>query len=193
MTGDVMRTLRAARDEQRAVGVELEGLRTVPGWTVLLAAGFTALAVPVVAGFASLRGPVAIVGDVVVLLLAGLVVLRPRAGWVAWLLLLAGLRVLLGDPVGPGRLAAMLLVAHLAVLGSLLGARLEPRTRVELTVVGRTLRRAWPVQLGAQVAGLVVWLVGPARVLPAGDLWRVLALVAAVAVVLVVLPARRRR
>lgn len=193
MTGDVLRTLRAAREERRAAGVELEGLRTVPGWAVLVGAGLTALAVPVAAGLAALRGPVAAVGDVLVLLLAALVVLRPRTGWVAWLVLVGGLGVLLGDPLGPGRLAVLLLVVHLAVLASLLAARVGPATRVETTVLVGALRRAWPVQLGVQLAGVVVWLVGPVRPLPGGDLWRVLALVAAVALVLVVLPAHRRR
>ena len=194
MTGDVLRTLRAAREEGHAVGVELEGLRTVPGRVVLLVAGSAALAVPMVAGFASLRGPVAVVGDVVALMLAVLVVLRPRAGWVAWLVLLVGLRVLVaGGTLGPGRLAALLLVVHLAVLACLLAARVAPATRVELAVPLRMLRRAWPLQVAAQAVGVVVWLVGPSRPLPGADLWRVLALAAVVGLVVLVLPARRRR
>ncbi|HEY0118937.1 MAG TPA: hypothetical protein VGC04_09170 [Cellulomonas sp.] len=191
--GDVLRTLQAAHEERRAIGVELEGLRTVPGLAVRAAAGLTALLVPVAAGFLSIRGPVAVLGDVLVVAFVLLVAWRPRAGWCAWLVLLGGLRVLLGGPLGPGQLAALLLVVHLAVLASLLAARVEPGTRVEVAVPLGMLRRAWRAQVGAQAGGLVVWLVGPGGVLPGGDVWRLVALVAVVALVLVVLPARRPR
>ena len=193
MTGDVLRALQAARGEGHATGVEIEGLRTLPGAAVRAAAGVAALLVVLVAGFAPVRGPVGILGAVLALLLVALVVLRPRTGWVAWLLLLVGLRMLLLGPPSPGRLAALLLVVHLAVVASLLAARVARGMRVETVVPLRALRRAWPAQLGAQVIGLVVSLVGQARVLPGGELWRVVALVAAVALVAVALPARRRR
>lgn len=191
--GHVLRTLQAAREEGRATGVELEGVRTVPGWVVRAVAGALALLMPLAAGFASIRGPVAVVADVLAVLLAGLVVGRPRTGWCAWLVLLAGLRVLVGDDVGAGRLALLLVVVHLAVLASLLAARVEAATRVEVTVPLGMVRRAVPAQLAVQAVGLVVWLAGPAGALPGGEAWRVLALVAAVSLVLLAVPARPRR
>ncbi len=193
MSGQVLRTLQAARVEGRATGVELEGVRTVPGWAVRVVAGLLALLVPLAAGFATIRGPVAVVGDVLAVLLAGLVVGRPRTGWCAWLVLLAGLRVLFGEGVGAGGLALLLVAVHLAVIASLLAARVEVNTRVELAVPLEMVRRAVPAQLAAQAVGLVVWLAGPAGTLPGAEAWRVLALVAAVSLVLLAVPARRRR
>lgn len=193
MSGQVLRTLQAARVEGRATGVELEGVRTVPGWAVRVVAGLLALLVPLAAGFATIRGPVAVVGDVLAVLLAGLVVGRPRTGWCAWLVLLAGLRVLFGEGVGAGGLALLLVAVHLAVIAWLLAARVEVNTRVELAVPLEMVRRAVPAQLAAQAVGLVVWLAGPAGTLPGAEAWRVLALVAAVSLVLLAVPARRRR
>lgn len=193
MSGQVLRTLQAARVEGRATGVELEGVRTVPGWAVRAAAGLLALLVPLAAGFTTIRGPVAVLGDVLAVLLAGLVVGRPRTGWCAWLVLLAGLRVLFGEGVGAGGLALLLVVVHLAVIASLLAARVEAGTRVEVAVPLGMVRRAVPAQLAAQAVGLVVWLAGPAGALPGAEAWRVLALVAAVSLVLLAVPARRRR
>ncbi len=191
--GDVLRALQAARDEDRVTGVELEGVRTVPGSAVRGVAAVLGLLVPVAAGFASLRGMGAVVADGLAVLLVVLLAVRPGTGWVAWLLVLAGLRVLLAGAALPvGQLAALLLVVHLAVLAALLSGRAEPGSRVEVAVPMAALRRAWPLQLAAQLAGLVVWLLGPARVLPGGEVWRVVALVAVVALLVVALPAARR-
>jgi hypothetical protein len=190
--GDVLRALQAAHDEDRATGVELEGVRTVPGSAVRAVAAVLGLLVPVAAGFATMRGPVATVADALAVLLVLLVLVRPRTGWGAWLLVLAALRLLLGGALPAWQLALLLLVVHAAVLATLLAARVEPRTRVELAVPATMLRRAWPLQLGAQVAGLLVWLVGPGRALPGAEVWRVLALVGVVVLLVVVLPAGRR-
>ncbi len=190
--GDVLRALQAAHDEDRLSGVELEGVRTLPGSAVRAAAAVLGLLVPFAAGFAALRGPVAMIADALSVLIALLVLVRPRTGWGAWLLVLAGLRLLLAGALPAWQLAVLLLVVHTAVLAMLLAARVEPRTRVEVAVPVTMVRRAWPVQLGAQVAGLFVWLVGPARVLPGAEVWRVLALVGVVVVLVVVLPAARR-
>lgn len=190
--GDVLRALQAARDEDRVVGVELEGVRTLSGAAVRSAAALLSLLVPFAAGFATMRGPVAAIADALAVLVVLLVLVRPRTGWGAWLLVLAALRLLLGGPVPAWQLAALLLVIHAAVLATMLAARVEPRTRVEVEVPVALLRRAWPVQLGAQVAGVLVWLVGPGRTLPGAEVWRVLALVAVVVLLLVVLPAARR-
>ena len=190
--GDVLRALQAAHDEDRVTGVELEGVRTVSGAAVRSAAALLSLLVPLAAGFATMRGPVAAVADALAVLVVLLVLVRPRTGWGAWLLVLAALRLLLGGAVPAWQLAALLLVIHAAVLATMLAARVEPRTRVEVAVPLAMVRRAWPVQLGAQVAGVLVWLVGPGRVLPGAGVWRVLALVGVVALLLVVLPAARR-
>jgi hypothetical protein len=190
--GDVLRALQAAHDEDRATGVELEGVRTVSGSAVRAAAAALGLLVPVAAGFATMRGPVAMIADALAVLLVLLVLVRPRTGWGAWLLVLAALRLLLGGGVPAWQLALLLLVIHGAVLATLLAARVEPRTRVEVAVPATMVRRAWPLQLGAQVAGLLVWLVGPGRALPGAEVWRVLALVGVVVLLVVVLPAARR-
>jgi len=201
----VWRTLRAAHDEHRATGVEFEGLRTVPGWTLRAAAGLTSLAAVLTAGFAGLRGPLGLIGDGLALLFVVLVVVRPRHGALALLLLLVGLRVLSGDPLAPWRLALLLLAVHLAVLVTGLAARLEARvtpdgvhgvgrrTRVEVAVLTGLVRHAWPLQLGAQVLGLIVWLVGRGATLPAGDVWRALAMLVVAALLVAVLPARKSR
>jgi hypothetical protein len=80
-----------------------------------------------------------------------------------------------------------------AVLASLLAGHVSWGTRVELAVPVAMVRRAWPFQVSAQVAAVLVWLVGPGRGLPGGELWRVGALAAVVVLVVVVLPAVRRR
>ena len=174
--GDVLRALQAAHDEDRVAGVELEGVRTLSGAAVRAAAALLGLLVPFAAGFATMRGPVAAIADALAVLVVLLVLVRPRTGWGAWLLVLA----------------ALLLVIHAAVLATMLASRVEPRTRVEVAVPVAMVRRAWPVQLGAQVVGLLVWLVGPGRALPGAEVWRVLALVAVVVLLVVVLPAARR-
>jgi hypothetical protein len=190
--GDVLRALQAARDEQRIGGVELEGLRTLPGTAVRLSAAGLGLLVPIAAGFATMRGPIAFIGAGLAVLLALLVLIRPRTGWAAWLIVLGGLRLLLGGALPPLQLAGLLLVVHLALLASMLAARLEPGSRVEVAVPATMLRTAWPLQVGAQVVGLLVWLLGASRALPGAALWRVVALAAAVAVLVLVLPSGRR-
>lgn len=190
--GDVLRQLQAARDEQHVTGVELEGIRTLPGSAARLTAAVLGLLVPFAAGLGTIRGPIAVIGVGLSALFAVLLLVRPRTGWGAWLVMVAGLRLLLGGAVPPGQLAALLLVVHLALLASMLAARLEPGTRVELAVPARMLRTAWPFQLGAQVVGLLVWLLGSSHVLPGAAVWRVVALAAAIAVLVLVLPARRR-
>ncbi len=188
---DVLRALQAARDEDRVRGVELEGVRTLPGSAVRAAAAVLGLLVPVAAGFATMRGPVAALADGLAVLLVVLLLVRPRTGWGAWLVVLAAVRLLLGGAVPAWQLACLLLVVHLAVLAALLAARVGPGTRVEVAVPVAALRRAWRLQAGAQAAGLVVWLVGPGRPLPGAEVWRVLALVGVVVLLLVVLPAAR--
>lgn len=182
--------LRTLREEGRAVGMSLEGLRTVPGWVVRVAAGLAGALVLLGAGFHRLGPPAgALVAWLAVLLWAASVV-RPREGYVGVLLLLVGLRVLALAPLGVLPLAALLLVAHLTLVLGALAARTPAAAKVEAAVPLRLLRAGWRAQVLAQALALAAQAVTVTSA--GGGVWRVAALAAAVALVLVVLPPRRR-
>jgi hypothetical protein len=163
---------------------ELELQRPLPAGSVHAGAALLVTAMLLV-GWSALRpvGPVAAATAVV---LAVVVVVLPRAVLVGAALALVGIEVMAGSPTVPQVLALVLLV-HAAVWACSLAARVPWRARVEAGVLVDGLREGLPVQAGAQVLALVALLLGGADV-AAGDVWRVLGLAAAAAVVLLVLP-----
>jgi hypothetical protein len=189
--GGIGAALRSARDEGRAVGVSLEGLWTVPGWTVRVAAGAAAAGLFAVAGLLDVGRPAGTVLQLLAAALVAGVVARPRDGWGGAALLVVGMGVLAAGDPGAGRLAALLLVGHLAVLLAALAARVRWGCRVEVAVPAGLARRAWPVQLGAQALALVVRPVAQAAGGAGAGLWRVAALAVAVGLLATVLPPRR--
>jgi hypothetical protein len=164
--------------------VTLDLVRPVPAWALrgllaVLAAGTLAVA------FVG-PGPRPhwlLVGVLVALVTA--TVLQPGLGAAAVVVLVAGIRVLVGGPPLLGVLMALVLLVHLTLWCSAVAARTSWRTRVELAVLGRGLREVALVQVGAQVLAVVATLlVGATH----GDLWRAAALVAVIAVTAVLLP-----
>ncbi len=181
------------RAEGRALGVSLEGLRTVPGWLVRFAAGAAVALLLLAAGFARIGGPVAWPLRAVAVAMVVAVVVRPWPGWGAAALLLAGLRMLGGPVPDAVTLAAVLLVGHAAAAGGVLAARMPMASRVELAVLAAVARRAWPVQVAAQALALVVRPVTGGGGGAGSWLWRTLALAVAAGLVAAALPASRRR
>jgi hypothetical protein len=163
---------------------ELELQRPLPAGSVHAGAALLVAAMLLV-GWSTAR-PVGPIAALVALVLAVVVVLLPRAVLVGGALVLVVLELLAGDPTVPQVLALVLLV-HASVWACSLAARVPWRARVEAGVLIDGLREGLPVQVGAQLLALVALLLGGADV-AGGDVWRVLALAAAAAVVLVVLP-----
>ncbi|WP_315098520.1 hypothetical protein [uncultured Cellulomonas sp.] len=124
----------------------------------------------------------------VVVVLAALVVgtvLLPGLGLAALVALVAGTRLLVGDAPSLGVVMALVLLVHLTVWAGAVAARTSWRTRTELAVLLVGLRQLAVVQAGAQVLAVVAMLlVGTAQ----GDLWRAVALVAAIVAAAVLLP-----
>jgi hypothetical protein len=79
------------------------------------------------------------------------------------------------------------LLVHLTLWTGAVAARTSWRTRVELAVLSRGLRDVAVVQVGAQVLAVVATLLAGAS-LGEGDVWRAVALVAAIVVAAVLLP-----
>jgi len=189
-----VRSVRARVEEGRATEVHVEGLRTVPGVVLRLAAGLLALGLLAMAaqgGTLVLAIAVPLVAGVVC---AVLVVTRPAAGWAGGVVLAAGVLMLAGPARGVLAAAVLVLLVHAVVLAAALAARTAPRTRVEVDVLSEALRHAAPVQAGAQVLSVVAVLVSQVATaggggLGAADLWRAGALVGAAALVVLVLPA----
>ncbi|MEZ0446231.1 hypothetical protein [Cellulomonas sp. ICMP 17802] len=170
--------------------VTLDLRRPVPAWAVrgalaVLAAGTLAVA------FAA-PGPRAhwlLVGGFVALVTA--TVLRPGLGTAALVVLAAATRLVVGDAPALGVLMALVLLVHLTLWCSAVAARTSWRTRVELAVLVRGLREVALVQVGAQVLAVAATLLVGVR-LGDGDLWRALALVAAVVATAALLPRAAR-
>ncbi len=187
MTSDGMRALRTLREEGRAVAVSLEGVRTVPGGLVRAAAGAAAALAAVAADVQGVGGSGAVVVHVLAVLFVVAVTVWPQGGYQGGLVLLVGLLVLGEDPLSWPRLAALVLATHLLVVVATLAARVPWGAKVELAVPLLMLRRALPVQAGLQALSLVALVVTGQ-----GALWRIAALAAALAVVVALLPPRRR-
>ncbi|WP_456845398.1 hypothetical protein [Cellulomonas sp. P5_C6] len=164
----------------------LDLVRPVPAWMLrgvlaLLAAG------TLVVAFVG-PGPRAhwlLVGALVALVTA--TVLQPGVGTAAVVVAAAATRVLAGDPPALGVLMALVLLVHLTVWLGAVAARTSWRTQVELAVVGRGLRDVAVVQVGVQVLTVVATLLVGVR-LGDGDLWRAVALVAAIVATAALLP-----
>ncbi|MBO3086129.1 hypothetical protein [Cellulomonas fengjieae] len=164
------------------VGLEL--VRPVPAWAVR--GSLAALAASLLAVAFGGTGPRP--HAVLVVALAALVVattVLPGLGLAALVVLVAGTRLLVGDPPALGVVLALVLLVHLTLWAGAVAARTSWRTRVELAVLVRGLREVALVQVGAQVLAVVAMLlVGVAQ----GDLWRAAALVAAITLAAVLLP-----
>jgi hypothetical protein len=164
--------------------VTLELVRPVPAWAVRAALAVLCAAT-LTAAFAG-TGPAphaALVAAFAALVVA--TVLVPGLGLAALVVLLAGMRLFVGDPPGLGVLMALVLLVHLTLWAGAVAARASWRTRVELAVLVRGLRDVAVVQVGAQVLAVVAMaLVGVTQ----GDLWRAAALLAALVVAAVLLP-----
>lgn len=110
---------------------------------------------------------------------------RPRSVATALVVLAVGVRVLVGGPPEPWRLALLVLLLHALVWLTALAARTGRRTRVEVAVLRDAAPAALAAQAGAQALALVATaLAGGA---PGGDVWRVAGVVTATLVALVVL------
>ncbi|WP_029291940.1 hypothetical protein [Cellulomonas sp. HZM] len=111
---------------------------------------------------------------------------RPQAGLTALVLLVVAAFALSRDPLPLVAVMGLVLLTHLVLWLAALVARTEWDTDVEVAVLVGGLRSGLPVQLVAQVLAVVgVALSGGAA---GGDVWRALALVAAVGVAVLVLP-----
>lgn len=181
-----MRAMLAAwRAERGHHEAELGHGRAVPTLVVRLAhALLVTLVLLVAVGSVHGVGSGAVVGS---LLAGGFVALRPALALTGGVLVVAGLVVLVGPAPPAAAILALVLLGHLAVWAGAVSARLTWRGRVELAVLLADLRDVAVVQAGAQVLAVVALLLGGAE-LGAGDVARVLAVAAGVAVVAIVLP-----
>ena len=119
--------------------------------------------------------------------LVGATVVFPGLGLAALVVLVAGTRLLVGDPPALGAVMLLVLLVHLTLWTGAVAARTSWRTNVELAVLSRGLRDVAVVQVGAQVLAVVATLLAGAS-LGEGDVWRAVALVAAIVVAAVLLP-----
>jgi hypothetical protein len=114
------------------------------------------------------------------------VVLRPEIGLAGFVVLIAGVRVLVFEPPSLGAVLALVVLVHLTVWTAALAARTTWRASIEWAVIARGLRDVAVVQVFALVLAVVaVALVSP---LQAADVWRAVAAVSAVACTVLVLP-----
>ncbi|MCR6688668.1 hypothetical protein [Cellulomonas sp.] len=159
--------------------------RAVPG--ALVRAGAAVLVTTMLLVAWSATWPVGAV-TVLVMALAGVLAgLLPSPARVGVALLAAGVLVLVGGPASVVRTLALVLLVHLVVWACSTAARVTWRMRVELGVLRDGLADVARVQVGAQALAVVALVVG-GRDLAAGDVVRVVAILAAAAVVAVVLP-----
>lgn len=166
--------------------VTLDLVRPVPAWAIRAALGVLCAATLVAAFVGTGPAPPAALVAVFVVLVGATVVL-PGLGLAALVVLVAATRLVVGDP--PALVAVMLLVllVHLTLWTAAVAARTSWRTRVEGAVLSRGLRDVARVQVGAQVLTVAALLLAGTS-LGEGDVWRGLALVAAIAVAAALLP-----
>lgn len=113
--------------------------------------------------------------------------MRPWSIGTALAVAAAGFLVVTGSAASLPTVIVLVLLVHLALWGSALAARVSWRGRVELAVVAGGLRSLARVQVGAQVLAVVAVLLAGTAVGQA-DVWRALALLAAIAVTVLALP-----
>jgi len=113
--------------------------------------------------------------------------MRPWSIGTALAVGVAGFLLLIGGAASLPTVMVLVLLVHLALWGSALAARVSWRGRVELAVVGDGLRSLARVQVGAQVLAVVAVLLAGTAV-GQSDVWRALALLAAIAVTVLALP-----
>lgn len=199
--GGVGRTSRADRD----LRLRLELGSTVPGALVRLLPGAALVVLAAVDGLLADLGGTAPAGglvgsgvvEVLVLGVAALSAWRPAAPSAAIALVLLALRVLSGPDLlaagalGLVRLGLLLLGTHLLLRLAGLAAHTAWSARVELVVLRRWLASVVPVQAGVAVlVGAVLGVRATTAGVPAegSGVLRLVAVVAAVAVVLAVAP-----
>jgi hypothetical protein len=164
--------------------VTLELDRPVPAWA--LRAGLALLsAATLTVAFAGTGPRPPTVLDIGFVVLVGATVLLPGLGLAALVVLVAGTRLLVGDPPALGLVMVLVLLVHLTLWAGAVCARTTWRTQVEVAVLGHGLRDVAVVQVGAQLlAVLAMVLVGTTE----GDLWRAAGLLAVIVVAAVLLP-----
>ncbi|WP_456787218.1 hypothetical protein [Cellulomonas sp. P5_C5] len=166
--------------------VTVDLVRPVPAWALRGAVGVLG-AVLLLVAFAGVRPHPLLVAGFVALVVATVVL--PELGLTALVVLVAGVRVATGEPPALGIVMLLLLLVHLSLWAGALAARTSWRTQVELGVVVHGLRDVATVQVGAQMLAVVAVLLGGVTV-GSGDLWRALALVAAIGATALLLPRR---
>lgn len=166
--------------------VSVDLVRPVPAWALRGAVGVLGAATLVVA-FAGARLHPVVVAAFVALVVATVVV--PGLGLTALVVLVVAARVATGEPLALGTLMLLVLLVHLLLWVGALAARTSWRTQVELGVAVHGVRDVATVQVGAQVLAVVATLLAGVSV-GAGDLWRALALVAAIGASALLLPRR---
>ncbi|CAM5786474.1 hypothetical protein [Cellulomonas persica] len=166
---------------------ELEVGPTVSGGVVRLVTGLIVTAM-LVLGWSVLL-PLSLASALVSLLMATAVVLLPRASLVGLAVAAVGLEVLVGGPPSVFLTLTLVLLVHLAVWASGWTARVGLRARVELAVLADGLREVALLQVPAQLLAVGALALAGAQ-LDAGDVWRILALVAGAGVATLVLPRR---
>ncbi|MDQ0372895.1 hypothetical protein [Cellulomonas humilata] len=159
-------------------------VRPLPAW---LLRGVAALlgATTLLVAFAGERPHPLLVAGLVALVVATVVI--PGLGLAALVVLAAATGVVAGGPPALGVVMLLVLLVHLTLWTGALAARTSWRTQVELGVVLGGLRDVATVQVGAQVLAVVATVLGGVA-LGDGDLWRALALVAAMGASALLLP-----
>lgn len=166
--------------------VSVDLVRPVPAWALRGVVGVLGAATLLVAFAGAGLHPVVVAGFVA-LVVATVVV--PGLGLTALVVLVVATRVATGEPLALGLLMLLVLLVHLMLWAGALAARTSWRTQVELGVVAHGLRDVATVQVGAQVLAVVATVLGGVA-LGDGDLWRALALVAAIGASALLLPRR---
>lgn len=166
--------------------VVVDLVRPVPSWVVRGAVGVLS-AVTLLVTFAGSPVDQVLVAGFVALVVATVVV--PGLCLTAVVVLVVATRLAVGQPPALGLLMLLVLLVHLTLWAGAFAARTSWRTRVEVGVVVHGLRDVAVVQVGAQVLAVVVTVLGGVS-LGSGDLWRALALVAAIGAAVLLLPRR---
>jgi hypothetical protein len=166
----------------REVVLELD--RPVPAWALRTFLALLSAATLAVAFAGTGPRPPGVL-DIGFVLLVGATVLLPGLGLAALVVLVAGTRLLVGDPPALGMVMVLVLLVHLTLWAGAVCARTSWRGMVEVAVLVRGLRDVAIVQVGAQLLTVVAMLlVGVTE----GDLWRAAALLAAIILAAAMLP-----